>query len=126
VVKTLVRDLSFPVKIETIATLRESTGLAMSSRNVRLTEQHRKSACEIYNSLLIVRDKVKSNEDFKLHIDIEVNRLTSEFGFDVEYFNLVKAANLETVENLVYGDYALCFAGRLGGVRLIDNVTFTL
>jgi len=126
VIKSLVTSLSFPIKIEIIPTSRESSGLAMSSRNMRLSDHEKVVASEIYKSLDRIKNSLKINHDFDHFIHQEIATLEKEFNIQVEYLELVKANNLESIDQLEGGEYALCFAGQLGQVRLIDNLTFTL
>ncbi len=99
--------------IYTIPTVRESTGLAMSSRNVRLSAQGRARAAVIYNVL----NQLSQNSIGKAQA---LQILNSE-GIDIEYLEL-KSVSLQSVRKQY--TQAWLFAGYLEGIRLIDNVLF--
>ena len=123
ILKKMVEDLNVPVTIKTRATVRETDGLALSSRNVYLTAEERKQAPAIYAGLCAARTLVKKGErnakkikDLVLQkwaVDIPLGRL--------DYLNIVDPYNLENVEYLEQDALMAC-AVRLGKARLIDNI----
>jgi pantoate--beta-alanine ligase len=109
--------------------MREDSGLAMSSRNVRLSPESMLKAAEISKSL---KDIATRKEEFCEAIDLHSQRLT-EIGFEVEYLSCVSLPWMDAVEcnhftkdpNPSNGHQnAVIFAGSLNGVRLIDNWVF--
>jgi len=125
VVKCLVRDLSFPVEIRICPTLREPDGLAMSSRNVRLSEAARAIAPHLFRILDAARKELISG----VAIEEVKRRAAASFGewpaFRLEYFEIVDATYLQPLEAPeAAGNNAICVAAYLDGVRLIDNVVF--
>jgi pantoate--beta-alanine ligase len=124
VIAKLVELMSWNEKltIHICSTLRETDGLAMSSRNVRLADIERKQASAIYKSLLATKSKFIENEFSKL---IETQKLfLLNNGFDsIDYLTI---ANANTLEPLNEWDgkqkIVLLIAAFIGGVRLIDNM----
>jgi pantoate--beta-alanine ligase len=123
VIKRLVQDLSFDLTIEVVPTRRESDGLAMSSRNLRLSADERKSALIFFQCLNFAKKQLLAGQPWiEIRKQIEVA------------FAQVKEARLEYVE-LVHPDSfeqlieldpkipnSVCIAGFIGEVRLIDNL----
>ena len=108
--------------IHICSTLRETDGLAMSSRNVRLADTERKQATAIYKSLLATKSKFIENDLSKLMETQKLFLLNN--GFDsIDYLTI---ANANTLEPLTEWDgkqkIVLLIAAFIGGVRLIDNM----
>lgn len=121
VIQNMIEELSIPVKLIMGATLRESDGLAMSSRNVRLSNEGRKKAPLIFKTLSSVKENIfsKSADDWK---EWAMTQL-SEGGFEPEYFEIVDGKTLQPVKRFGDNSYLVaCAAARIDGVRLIDNV----
>lgn len=125
VVRRLVEDLAFPVEIVPCSTVREVDGLALSSRNRRLSLEHRVMAPLIHKSLDEARTMLLAGyavEEAKQHVRTQFTRYPN---FLLEYFEVADAHSLQPVEVVQpAGQTALCMAAHLGGVRLIDNVVF--
>ena len=121
IIKKMVEKTKLPVKIHGVPTLREEDGLAMSSRNVRLTETQRKEATIIYETLTKVKEwfKVLSVEEIKLRV-LEIFRNSN---FELEYFVIADEETLKEAnaidENREYRAFIVAYAG---DVRLIDNM----
>jgi pantoate--beta-alanine ligase len=109
------------IKIAICPTLRESDGLAMSSRNMRLTEHDRKKAGTIYKSLHRVKEKIQQGNLNELQL--EARKMLEKAGFKVDYFEIVDAKNLSTI-NKWDGKQKLVavVAAFINEVRLIDNL----
>ncbi|HTU96452.1 MAG TPA: pantoate--beta-alanine ligase [Solirubrobacteraceae bacterium] len=125
VVRRLVRDLNFPVRIEVCPTVRGEDGLALSSRNVLLTAAERVQATALYRALRAVQAAVAAGER-----DPEAARAAglselAEAGIDPEYLAVVAADTMEPVAS-VEGDVLVAVAAQVGAVRLIDNVPITV
>ena len=121
IIKKMVEKTKLPVKIHGVPTLREEDGLAMSSRNVRLTETQRKEATIIYETLTKVKEwfKVISLEEIKQ----KVTDIFRNSNFELEYFviadeEMLKEANAID-ENKEYRAFIVAYADT---VRLIDNM----
>lgn len=122
IIRKFTRDLKLPVKIIGCPIVRESDGLAMSSRNLLLTEAQRKAAPGIFDILQQAKSKAGnvSPVELKTWVAKEIN---ANPEFDLEYFELADAENLQPVENWVNPSAIMGFiVVRLGAVRLIDNI----
>lgn len=124
VIKTMVAVLNFNVQIIGVPTVREVNGLAMSSRNMRLTTEQRVDAGLIFDQLSILKAEVLEGADFDL-AKIESLDVFNRNGFDVEYLELVDSLSLESVKSTPNKEVAICIAAHFGGVRLIDNLVFS-
>ncbi len=123
VIKLLVKTLNFPVKIISVPTVRESNGLAMSSRNMRLSRDERERSALVYKVLQNIKNDIQSNVAFESAKKIGVKEL-SESGFEVEYLELVDALTLNSCDYNSDKEMALCVAVYISSVRLIDNIVF--
>lgn len=123
IIKRLVEDLSFDTEIVIIPTVRESDGLAMSSRNLRLDEEQRKIAPLLYQALSLAKDELLAgNNWFDTREKVE-KMFRKEPQFRLEYFELISSDRFELLENFVGNtNTAICTAAYLGEIRLIDNI----
>ena len=121
IIKKMVEKTKLPVKIHGVPTLREEDGLAMSSRNVRLTETQRKEATIIYETLTKVKEwfKVISLEEIKQ----KVTDIFRNSNFELEYFVIADEETLKEAnaidEDKKYRAFIVAYAD---DVRLIDNM----
>ncbi|MBN8575983.1 MAG: pantoate--beta-alanine ligase [Cytophagales bacterium] len=123
-VKKLVADLNFDTEIILVPIVREADGLAMSSRNVRLTTEHRKNAVAFYHGLHKAKALLLAGTDFD-KVQAEVKRFCeSHAGIQLEYLALADSTNLSLTKN-VTEQSILLIAGYAGEVRLIDNLMLT-
>jgi pantoate--beta-alanine ligase len=124
VVEMLVRDLSFPVRIVKAPTVRESDGLAMSSRNARLTKEQRAAAPVIYAALKEAEKMMKEGISFENAKNSVAESIAKEPLLSLEYCQTAKADTLEIAEEKdeKTTSYALCIAVFADKVRLIDNI----
>ena len=121
IIRRLVRDLDFPVRIEVCATVRESDGLAMSSRNTLLDAESRRRAPALSRALFAVANAVAGGET-NAEAAMEPGRMVLiEAGIEPEYFAAVSAETLTPVD-VVEDETLVAIAVRFGSVRLIDNV----
>lgn len=122
IIKEMVRQLNYGVQIVTCPIVREPDGLAMSSRNVRLTSSERAVAGIISQTLFTIQKLAG-----KLSVDELTMLVESEIAegslTELEYFQIVDAGTLQPVRNLDKAESAVaCIAVKVGQVRLIDNV----
>jgi pantoate--beta-alanine ligase len=120
VIRRMVRDLDFPVRIEVLPIVREHDGLAMSSRNAYLEPADRERATALSRALAAVAHGAREEG---LQIGLEAaRRELAAAGIEPEYLEARDAETLEPVEQL--GDRAVlvAVAARVGAARLIDNV----
>ncbi|MBU2650734.1 MAG: pantoate--beta-alanine ligase [Bacteroidetes bacterium] len=126
IIRKLVELESIPVNIIACPTVREPDGLAMSSRNVRLTESQRKTAPVIYRILKELKAKY-SEENSEHLIEQAIKHLNQQPEMRVEYLEIVDSGSLQPLEyfNPMIPARA-CIAVFLGDVRLIDNISLNL
>jgi pantoate--beta-alanine ligase len=120
VIRRMTRDLDFPIRIEVCPTIREPDGLAMSSRNVRLSPDAREQALALKRGLEAATVAIRSGERDAAKVERLGREAMSSLGVTPEYFALVSAETLAP-EYRLSGDVLIAIAARIGGVRLIDN-----
>jgi pantoate--beta-alanine ligase len=121
VVQTLINSYKIPTQLTTCSTVREDSGLAMSSRNMRLSEADRIKATEIYRTLKFVDEALQPGL-LKYIKEDAINRLTN-FGFKVDYLEICNAGDLKIIETWDgKSPLIVLVAAYLGDVRLIDNL----
>jgi pantoate--beta-alanine ligase len=109
------------VQVVICPTVREEDGLAMSSRNRRLTDPQRALAASIYQCLVSIQGK-QSNDLFQI-VQKQCLDLLREKGFDPEYVSLASASDLSLLEDFDPGKPMIALvAAKIGDVRLIDNL----
>ncbi len=122
IIKALVQQENMPVEIIGCPIIREDDGLAMSSRNVRLSEEHRKNAPLIYKALSKIRDRAGQKPIDAIMMNIK-ERLNSVPEMKVEYLKIVDESTLLQVETWDEAENIRVFiAIFLGEIRLIDNL----
>lgn len=124
VIRTMVRDLNFPVEIVGVDTVREPSGLAMSSRNGYLSLEEIKAAPKLYESLCVARDAVVAGKQPYADIEIRAMLFLQEVGFQPDYFSICRSSDLKKAET-EDKDLVILAAAKLGSTRLIDNVYFS-
>ena len=124
VIRRMVRELSMPVEIVGAPIAREDDGLAMSSRNVYLTQDERSKATELYKSLCAARDGLLEGHGI-LTVEAEGLKRIEAVGFRPDYFSVRRADDLLPPE-ADDRELVILVAAWLGKARLIDNVTLTL
>ncbi|HEY6523230.1 MAG TPA: pantoate--beta-alanine ligase [Solirubrobacteraceae bacterium] len=125
VVRRLVRDLNFPVRIEVCPTVRAADGLALSSRNVLLSDAEREQAATLYRALRAVQAAVARGERDPEAVTAAGFAQLADARIEPEYLAIVAADTMEPV-TAVEGDVLVAVAARVGSVRLIDNVPITV
>lgn len=121
VVLRLVRDLNLPITIVGCETIREADGLAMSSRNVRLTDAGRAVAGVLYSAITAAADDIRAGQSDRMAIREAAEKVRAA-GFDrVEYIELRDAETLMPSDDPQKPRRMLA-AAWLDGVRLIDNI----
>ncbi|MFN8890155.1 MAG: pantoate--beta-alanine ligase [Cyclobacteriaceae bacterium] len=121
VITRLVEELMFDIELRSVPIVREKSGLAMSSRNQRLTAEEREHATVFYRSLLLAKDLLKKGESI-IPVREKVKQLCESVpAVRLEYFEWVDTVNLKPAEN-VSSQTILLIAGYVGEVRLIDNL----
>ncbi|MCT8332417.1 pantoate--beta-alanine ligase [Leptospira sp. 85282-16] len=121
VVSALVENLNFPLEVVGVTTRRETDGLAMSSRNVRLSSKERETASLIPRMFAIAKKTILSGEkDIKLWKEILRDFLLTGSSLRIDYLEVVDPIDLQPKDQLE-GQILLAVAVFVGDVRLIDN-----
>lgn len=121
IIKWLVAKENFPVNIVACKTVRAESGLALSSRNLRLSADGRQLAASIYETLHYCKNS-KSNFSPTTLVTSAIDKLKNTF--DVEYFEIVDGENFQQVDKWEESANPRAFvAAHLEGVRLIDNLS---
>lgn len=124
IVREMTKQLDLPVEIISVPIVREKSGLAMSSRNTRLTDVQLLNASEIFKTLQLSVEKSKNNE-IEDCINFVVERINNVDGLDVEYFEIVDGHTLLPVTSWNSTSSIVgCIAVFCGDVRLIDNIRY--
>jgi pantoate--beta-alanine ligase len=121
VVTRMARDLDLGVKVIGVPTMRERDGLAMSSRNVYLSPEHRSAAPTLYRALKETAKRLRAGDD----VDVALGggaEMISAAGFKLDYLEARHAETLEPIASQADGPIRLLVAARIGSTRLIDNV----
>lgn len=121
VIRRMVLDLNIDVELLLVDTAREPDGLAMSSRNVYLTEGERREASSIHRALIAGKECLKSGAS--LYETRSAMRRALSPQFSVDYIDVV---DVDTFRSATHSEGNLLgiFAGRIGGTRLIDSMVF--
>jgi pantoate--beta-alanine ligase len=122
VIRQMVTDLAFPIEILGGSIVRESDGLAMSSRNQYLSASERPVAAEIRRTLLAMRDGVASGKS-RLEVETAASSRLAAEGFAVDYAAVRRPDLSEPADGEKSARVAL-IAAKLGRTRLIDNLEF--
>jgi pantoate--beta-alanine ligase len=121
VIKRMVRDLDVPIRIEVCPTVRESDGLAMSSRNALLSPNDRQQALALHRALSAAEQAVARGERDAAKVVGMARAAMSTFSVEPEYLEAVSTETLRPVTR-VDSETLIAVAARVGNVRLIDNV----
>ncbi len=121
-VEQMVRDLDFPVRVVRVETVREADGLALSSRNARLSAEERRIAPLLYRALQHGKRMLESGERDPAVVKQNIMELLKQAReISVEYLEVVDARTMHPVER-VQDEGRIALAAWLGNTRLIDNV----
>ena len=123
IVRKMVKDLDFRLDVVVVPTVRDSDGLALSSRNVYLTQEQRRTAPVIYSALCAASrlwsDGVRNGDRLRAEVSATLQQEPVLDGID--YVSVADAETLEELEQ-VQGRAMVSVAVRLGNTRLIDNI----
>ena len=123
IIKALVDQLNFPIQMNMVPTMREPNGLAMSSRNMRLSTEELMEATLIIKTLNKAQERLISGID-TITVRAEVQKLfAASDRLALEYFEIVNTDDFKPTQQLKDKEkIALCIAAEIGQVRLIDNL----
>jgi pantoate--beta-alanine ligase len=124
-IRRMVADLCMPIRIDSVATIREADGLAMSSRNGYLTGADRAIAPQLYQTLLDVKSVVERGECDYAGVEQAAMQQLSEAGFQPDYVSVRRQGDLAMPG---FGDNELIVlaAAVVGRARLIDNIRISV
>lgn len=122
-VQAMVRDLSLPVQIVTVPTVRDADGLALSSRNVHLTPAEREKSLVLYRALTAAADAARNGASALdvVHTGMATLQDVSEGEIQVDYLAAIDPDSAQAVPDDYRGDAVIAVAAYVGGTRLIDN-----
>ncbi len=126
VIKRMVDDLNFDLRILVEPTVREPDGLAMSSRNLYLTPAERKDTVILYPSLLRAQELVQEGERDAGRISDMIRKIIADVErAEIDYVSIVDGENLRPISQLK-GKVLIALAVKIGKVRLIDNILLSV
>ncbi|MGM0634204.1 MAG: 4-phosphopantoate--beta-alanine ligase, partial [Pseudomonadota bacterium] len=122
VIRKMTRDLCLPVEIVSGPTRREADGLAMSSRNGYLSSDERARAPAIHRALGYCAEKLAAGDGRLAELEAEASRQIRDAGLEPEYVAICDPETLLPPAGEIH-ELVILAAARLGGTRLIDNMT---
>ena len=124
IIREMVKQMNFPIRIVGCPIVRESDGLALSSRNARLSDVQRVQALNISKTLFASKEYADTHTVEETQAFVEQAIAASE-GLELEYFEIVDGLTLQKIAGWDDTDYAVgCITVFCGEVRLIDNIKF--
>ena len=121
VINKMITDKKYEVRLEICDTIREPSGLAMSSRNLRLNEVERIDALKIIETLINIKKNIKPGN--LEEIKIKATKYLTKNGYKVDYTEIADAATLEIISDWDgKAKLVALVAANLNNVRLIDNI----
>ncbi|GAB4178174.1 MAG: pantoate--beta-alanine ligase [Calditrichia bacterium] len=121
IIKQMVRDLNFPVDIILAPIVRETDGLAMSSRNAYLSEEQRQYALVLYQSLSLAKELILQGERSARLIFKTIKDKIDSVPSKIDYISIVNAENFEPTD-VIQDNTLIALAVFIGNTRLIDNM----
>jgi len=122
IIKRLVDDLNFNVKVKIMPTVREKDGLALSSRNIYLNNRQREQAPVLYKALSLAGALIKNGQRDALRVISRMKELINKKAqAKIDYISIVDLENLENIKK-INGPCLIALAVKIGKVRLIDNL----
>jgi pantoate--beta-alanine ligase len=122
VIKRLAKDLGFDTEVMVLPTIREESGLALSSRNAYLSEEQKKAAPVLYQALRAAKLAYREGERNTAKLaEIVRDKVAAEPQAKLDYVSVVNAENLQPIAKIEDETVVIAVAARLGAVRLIDN-----
>lgn len=122
IIRRMVRDLNFPVKVMAGPIIREADGLAMSSRNAYLSDEERQRALSLSKGLFAVMSRYAAGDRHAATLRGTMQEALDQAGVEAEYIDIRDANNLHAIEDLITGPTLVAVAATVGRTRLIDNI----
>ena len=124
IIREMVKQMNFPLEIVGCPIVREADGLALSSRNARLSEKERLQALSISKTLFQSKEYAATHTVEETQKFVEDGIAAAE-GLELEYFELVDGTTLQKISTWDETNYAVgCITVYCGEVRLIDNIKY--
>ena len=124
IIREMVKQMNFPLEIVGCPIVREADGLALSSRNARLSEEERRQALSISKTLFASKEYAATHTVEETQKFVEDSIAAAE-GLELEYFELVDGTTLQKISTWDETNYAVgCITVYCGEVRLIDNIKY--
>ena len=122
-IKNLIKEFSYPIKLEGIPTVREENGLALSSRNVHLSPSGFTIASQIYKGLIWAKNNFENFQSSEVLIIKLKKFYQKQKGLSIEYCEILNSNSFKPIKSLQEEvGITLCVAAYVEGVRLIDNI----
>ncbi|WP_420582396.1 pantoate--beta-alanine ligase [Reichenbachiella sp.] len=123
VIRKLVNDLNIRTRVISVPTVRENSGLAMSSRNQRLANEEVLLASSFYRVLKSSKERALKGESIESVLNSARLELERKGGIELEYVEVVNSNTMARIKSLEdANNISICIAAYIGGVRLIDNL----
>ncbi|MEM9830889.1 MAG: pantoate--beta-alanine ligase [Bacteroidota bacterium] len=123
IIRQLVREFFLPVEIVSVPIVREPSGLALSSRNQRLSSEEKETATQLYQTLIFAQQQYEMGTNMNTIKQQAKDKLNQNSSIRLEYFEAVCVQDFQILEERTDNEpLAFCVAAYVGNVRLIDNV----
>jgi len=123
VIQTMVEDLSMPIEIVPVPTVREESGLALSSRNGYLSDEEKKIAPALYQNIQWLAESIQTSTDF-IGLARQAAKFIDNAGMKTDYIHICHARTLQPASE-DDKDLVILAAAHCGSARLIDNLQVT-
>ncbi|MCL5773122.1 MAG: pantoate--beta-alanine ligase [Firmicutes bacterium] len=122
IIRKMIKDLNMDIKIISVPTIRETDGVALSSRNKYLNEEERKQAVCLYQSILRAKEMIDSGERSAEKIKAGMEKVIKEKPLaGIDYIEIVDASKLKKLDS-ISGRVLVALSVKIGKARLIDNI----
>ncbi|MFP4465947.1 MAG: pantoate--beta-alanine ligase [Candidatus Goldiibacteriota bacterium] len=125
IIKKMIQDLNFGVRVSVCPIVREKDGLALSSRNKLLTPEERETAPVLYRAIQVAESMIELGEKSPGVIIKEMIRKIKEAKAEIDYVDIVDSRTFEK-KNVLSGEVLIAAAVYIGKIRLIDNSVVTV
>ena len=126
IVRRLVKDFNFPIKIRVLPIIRDQDKLATSSRNIHLNSQTRESSYCLFQALMLAKDLIESGERSPKKVINQIKKLVNSTKLArIDYVEIVNSDNLKKL-NTIRGKILIALAVYIKKVRLIDNIVLNV
>ena len=125
IIKEMIKNMQYPITLISCPTVRDSNGLALSSRNQYLVKKDRQLASIIYTSLMHIKEALQQGQSNVVLLKAQFINMVHEVpGMKVDYISIVSKNSLEDVNTIKSEEVLISTAVYFNNVRLIDNFTY--